>query len=402
MGNYRRGDPRAFPAHGLDSTAGRPIAAPGPDAPEAHSAARPAGTSSGETAPGGHDPDWAGGLPRPELGDIRVTETGEWTERLGEVRTDLAIEAARARPGAIPGVEIDEERHAGVTVNRVRITTPEAEAKVGKRMGRYVTLEAPDLRRRSTQLLEQLARLVAEELGRMLQATPGLTDDTKLLVVGLGNWNATPDALGPRVVGNLLVTRHMKEQVPDDLKGGLRSVAAFAPGVLGLTGIETGEIIRGVVDRLRPDAVVAVDSLASRSIERILTTIQIADTGIHPGSGVGNDRGGLSEETLGCPVIALGVPTVVHATTIAYDTLELLAERLASDPAFKGRPGGGLAALRGEEKRHLIEQVLAPSVGDLMVTPKEIDVLMDDMAKVIAGGINAAVHPRVASQPALF
>jgi spore protease len=388
-------DPRGFPRHGLGGTADRPAAAPVAGGREASSAGRPVDppASSGPAAPRGPDPDGAAGLPRPEPGDMRGAEAGEWPERLGEVRTDLAIEAARSRPGSVPGVEIEEQRHDGVTVSRVRITTPEAEAAVGKRMGRYVTLDAPELRRRGTHLLEQLARLVADELGRLLD----LTDETSLLVVGLGNWQATPDALGPRVVNNLLVTRHLREQVPDDLRGGLRSVAAIAPGVLGLTGIETGEIIRGVVDRVRPDVVVAVDALASRSIERILTTIQLADTGIHPGSGVGNDRGGLNEETLGCPVVALGVPTVVHATTIAYDTIELLAERLAKDPAYRG-----LAALRGEERRRLIEQVLSPSVGDLMVTPKEIDVLMEDMAKVIAGGINAAVHPRVAGQPALF
>lgn len=328
-------------------------------------------------------------MTRPDPGDLRLSATGE-----RDVRTDLAIEAARARAETIPGVEIEEVRQEGVNVNRVHITTAEAAARVGKRLGRYVTIEAPELRRRSSHLLERLARLVAGELERLLP----LREETKLLVVGLGNWNATPDALGPRVVANLLVTRHLRDQVPDDLRGGLRSLAAFAPGVLGLTGLETGEIIRGVIDRVRPDAVVAVDALASRSIERILTTIQIADTGINPGSGVGNDRGGLTCETLGCPVVALGVPTVVHATTIAYDTLELLGEQLAAS----GGPGTGLALPHGEERRRLIEQVLNPSVGDLMVTPKEIDVLMDDMARVIAAGINAAVHPKVAAQASLL
>jgi spore protease len=217
--------------------------------------------------------------------------------------------------------------------------------------------------------------------------------------VGLGNWNATPDALGPRVVENLLVTRHLGKQVPANLAGSLRPVAAIAPGVLGLTGIETGDVIRGIVDRIRPDAVIAVDALATRSIDRILRTVQIADTGIRPGSGVGNRRAGIDRDTLGVPVVAVGVPTVVSAATIAGDAIELLAQRLeeASPSA-----ADALRDLLGDDRHDVISEVLAPAVGDLMVTPKEIDILIDDMARIVSAGINAALHPQVAAQDLLL
>ena len=309
-----------------------------------------------------------------------------------EVWTDLAVERIRA-PERIPGVAVEEDHRGLLQISRVRIESEEAELRVGKRRGRYITLEAPGLRRRNAALQEDTARALADELRSFLPEAA----DAEILVVGLGNWNATPDALGPRVVADLLITRHLREQVPEDLRGGLRSLCAVAPGVLGTTGIETGEIIRAIVDRIHPDAMIAVDALASRSIDRIAATIQLADTGIHPGSGVGNDRGDLSSETLGVPVIAVGVPTVVHAFTIASDTVDLLIQRIPRRPEF-----AGLRAMDPEEKRRLIAEVLTPSVGDLMVTPKEIDVLIEDMSRIIAAAINAAVHPKIAQQPTLF
>jgi len=324
-------------------------------------------------------------------GDDAPTLPGRGQARR-QVWTDLAVEAIRP-PERIPGVAVEEDHRGLLQISRVRIESEEAELRVGKRRGRYITLEAPGLRRRNAALQEDTARALADELRSFLPEDP----DAEILVVGLGNWNATPDALGPRVVGDLLITRHLRDQVPEDLRGGLRSLCAVAPGVLGTTGIETGEIIRAIVDRVKPDAMIAVDALASRSIERIAATIQLADTGIHPGSGVGNDRGDLSSETLGVPVIAVGVPTVVHAFTIASDTIDLLIQRIPRRAEF-----AGLRAMGSEEKRRLIAEVLTPSVGDLMVTPKEVDVLIEDMSRIIAAGINAAVHPKIAQQPTLF
>lgn len=312
-------------------------------------------------------------------------------------RTDLALEAHgyySRRTGGIPGVDVSQEKQGEVSVSRVRVLTPEAGQTIGKPPGNYITIEAGGLRNRSGTLREQVARTLAAKLAPLLD----LQDESHVLVVGLGNARATPDALGPKVVETLTVTRHLADYVPRDLRGGLRPLSALAPGVLGTTGIETVEIIEGVTARVRPDVIIAVDALASRSIERILTTIQIADTGLNPGGGVGNQRRPVNRDTLGIPVIAIGVPTVVHAVTIAMDTIELLTQRLRTSHPFYSY----LDRFDGSEKHNLVQEVLTPYVGDLMVTPKEIDMLVDDLAQVIAGGINAACHPRVADQERLI
>ena len=316
-----------------------------------------------------------------------------WWGPDGHPRTDLAVEAAAGRARTMPGVHIDESSESGVDITRVQVLDADGERVVGKPRGTYVTLDAPGLLQRDRQMQEAVARLLAREIGRLADLRG---PDSHVFVVGLGNWHATPDALGPKVVEAVLVTRHLQGQVPADTAGDVRPVSAIAPGVLGLTGIETSEIIRGIVDRTAPAAVIAVDALASRSIERLGRTIQVADTGIQPGSGVGNRRAALNEETLGTKVIAVGVPTVVHAATIASDTLDLLAEN-AGEPRY-----AALRELRGESRRELIARVLGPAVGDLMVTPKEIDALIHDLSRVIAAGINAAVHPRVAAQELLL
>lgn len=304
-------------------------------------------------------------------------------------RTDLALELVGGR-SHIPGVHMETHRLDGVTLTRIRVLDATGAQQVGKPPGRYITLEAPGLRQRSRRLQDQVAQVLAQELRSLLP----VREDATVFVVGPGNWRATPDALGPRVVERLLVTRHLWDQVPADLRGRLRPVCALAPGVLGITGIETGEIIRGVVDRLRPEAVIAVDALAARSVDRILTTIQIADTGIHPGSGVGNRRLAITRETLGVPTIAVGIPTVVHAFTIAYDTVDILVQKLAQTHRFYQLISG----MSGEEKQALIAEVLSPAVGDLMVTPKEIDVFIDELAGVLAQGINRALHAEVPAE----
>lgn len=306
-------------------------------------------------------------------------------------RSDLANEAREfiqsRRRGDIPGLEVEEYRTEACRVTRVRVVTQEASRIIAKPPGQYVTIEAPGLVKRCRDIQEEVAQVFVRELTRLMP----LDDDAEVFVAGLGNWQATPDSLGPRVVGQLLITRHLRGYVPADLRGGLRSVAAMAPGVMGLTGIETGEILWAITERIKPDVVIAIDALAARSAERILTTIQLADTGIHPGSGVGNKRQAITQETLGIPVIAVGVPTVVHASTIAYDTIELLVDK------FRGRARfyDIVSEMDAEDKRSLIDEVLAPSVGDLMVTPKEIDVLILEMSKVLAGALNAALHPRI-------
>jgi len=315
------------------------------------------------------------------------------------IRTDLALEAHEVvkerRAEEIPGVQSETRKTKNAVVTRMRILDSQGEQILGKVRGNYITIEAPDLKKRNKEVQEEVSRLIVEELEQILPPE----DNATFLVVGLGNWNATPDALGPRVVEKLLVTRHLFEHAPPELTGGMRPVSALSPGVLGLTGIETGEIIRGVVERIKPQAVIVIDALAARNTERISSTIQIADTGINPGAGVGNQRMAINQETLGVPVIAIGVPTVVHALTIINNALTILGEELGGNldrVKLNTDFSRTIRRLEEEEKDRLIAQTLSPSLGELIVTPKEIDVIIDDVSQVIAGGINGALHTGIA------
>lgn len=316
------------------------------------------------------------------------------------IRTDLAIEARELLMGEvrreIPGVQLDTEDMDDIHISRVEITTREAEKRMGKKQGKYITLEAPGLRQKNTELQERVARQFTEELLRIID----LGEDATVLVIGLGNWNVTPDALGPRVVKDLLVTRHILALEPETLGEGFRAVSALAPGVLGITGVETSEIIQGLVDKVKPDLLIAIDALAARSLNRLHTTIQIADTGITPGSGVGNKRLGISRETIGVPVIAVGVPTVVDAVTIADDLMSHLLSALMQEAGEKSPVYKVVRSIAEGDKRAVMAEVLEPYGGRLMVTPKEIDTLVEDMARLLAGAINAALHPAIASEEA--
>ncbi|KYZ77596.1 spore gernimation protein [Anaerosporomusa subterranea] len=286
----------------------------------------------------------------------------------------------------IPGVKVETIDDDDIVITRVHITTPEAEQIMGKRQGRYVTIEAPGLRYKNTPLQEDVMQHLAEEFAELT----GLAQNATILIVGLGNWNVTPDALGPKVVDKVVVTRHLQSMISPELKGGVRSVCAISPGVLGITGMETSDIIAGITARIKPDLVVAIDALAAASTQRVVTTIQLSNTGINPGSGVGNKRFGLNQESLGVPVVAIGIPTVVHASTIAMDTIDTLHQHAAFARYFKS-----MENLTDSDRQTIIRQVLPDTLGDLMVTPKEVDRLIDDMSIVVAGGINQALHPNI-------
>ena len=290
------------------------------------------------------------------------------------IRTDLAMEARELHP-SLSGVTEESEEHEGVAVTRIALTTDDAAARLEKRKGRYVTLDAPELSARPLDLFERVSRALSNELSRLME---GLGTCENVLVVGLGNRAITPDSLGPRVVESIYVTRHIKQYMPDALPGPVRAVSAVAPGVLGVTGVETMEIVRGVVEHCKPDLVIAVDALASRRAARISTTVQLTDAGINPGAGVGNNRTGLDRETLGVPVIAIGVPLVVFATTISQDTISLIADE---------------TGLHNDEERlkELAAKVIAEHIGELIVTPKEIDSIVADMTRIVADGINMAL-----------
>ncbi len=287
-----------------------------------------------------------------------------------QVRTDMALEARDIVRGEaaqdVPGVHVEDLRESGFTVTRVRIATADAERLMGKPRGHYITIDVPRFRDRDSDLRDRVTDALTRELTRFLTRPR----DEQILVVGLGNWNATPDALGPRVVDRLLVTRHLGEVVPADIRQRMRAVAAVAPGVLGTTGIETVDIVRGIVQQTHPTMVVAIDALAASRAERLVASIQVADSGIHPGSGVGNRRHGLTRETLGVPVLAVGVPTVVQAGSIVFQALGLLVESLGADHAFYRI----VQEMSRTEQRQLIDEVIGPTMSDLMVTPKDLSV----------------------------
>ena len=284
--------------------------------------------------------------------------------------TDLALEARGSLP--VEGVKLKD----GIERTVVRISTQDMAQDLGRPSGTDVTLSCRQAMTIALDVRSALSRELSKTIREMLPDEPG-----NVLVAGLGNRNVTPDALGPRTVERVLVTRHMQGCLPDDAAGRLSSVCALAPGVLGVTGIETAEVLRGMTEHVKPDAVIAVDALAARNTSRICSTIQVADTGIVPGSGVGNHQKALTWETLGIPVIAVGVPMVVYASTIAGDALTDLV-----------RSGGGSEADE-ETLTRSVERVVSERLGDLIVTPREVDALVERMAGILAEGINLALHP---------
>ncbi len=309
------------------------------------------------------------------------------------IRTDLAMEARemaqdKGKPD-IPGVVVVDFNREDIKVTRVEIVSPQGEARLGKPQGNYITLEIPGMDERDPAYDEKVSQQLADEIKRLVK----LDKKSTVLVVGLGNWNVTPDAIGPKVVDKLMVTRHIFEFIPDQVDDRMRPLCAVAPGVLGITGIETGEIVKGIVDKVKPDLVIAIDALASRKTERIGTTIQIADTGINPGSGVGNKRMGLSKETLGVETLAIGIPTVVYAHTIGRDSIEMLVHELASQTGAGSELHRVLIKMDEKQLDSIVSEVLAEGLGDLVVTPKEVDKLIDSVVSIIADGINLAVHP---------
>jgi spore protease len=316
------------------------------------------------------------------------------------VRTDLALEARdmaiEAQGGEIPGVKSEVDEDDGIKVTKIDIENEAASRAIGKMQGHYITLEVPDLRHKDSVLQDRVATRFAQEFEAFLQKL-GISNKAKALIIGLGNSNVTPDALGPLVVENMLVTRHLFELMPDQVSPGYRPVSAIAPGVLGTTGIESSEIVLGIVEKSKPDFIIAIDALASQSLERVNTTIQIGDTGIHPGSGIGNKRKGLTKEILGVPVIAIGCPTVVFASTMVNNCMDLLQKHFAKETQESHKIMGMIGNLEEEERLSLVREVLNPIGHDLLVTPKEIDQFIEDIANIIASGLNAALHEAISA-----
>ena len=292
------------------------------------------------------------------------------------IRTDLALETTERfaeENTEIRGVEIqeeyDEEKDVRTTV--VKIVTENGAKAMGRPQGTYITIEAPDL----SEPDEDYHREISEEISVYLKQLIDLKKEKSILVVGLGNAGITADALGPHVVDNLRMTRHIIREY--GLRGitheKMHCVSGIVPGVMAQTGMETAEIIQGVVAETKPDVVIAIDALAARSVRRLNRTIQITDTGIHPGSGVGNHRNGLTEENLQVKVIGIGVPTVVDAATIVLDSMAHL-----------------LDALEEAEQKEFLEEMIAPNLYSMFVTPKDVDETVKYLSFTISEGLNIA------------
>jgi spore protease len=312
---------------------------------------------------------------------------------INNIRTDLAVEAKQIyeekNKEKIPGVDIKEYYEEDLKITEVAILDDIGEKVMGKPKGKYITIDIPEVSNYDSDTLDEISGALAKTLSPLVNLKESMT----ALVVGLGNWNVTPDALGPKVISKLMVTRHLKQFIPDSIDEGIRPVCAIAPGVLGLTGIETGEIIKSLVDKIKPNLIICIDALASRKMDRVNRTIQIGNTGISPGSGVGNKRMEISEKTLGIPVIAIGVPTVVDAATMANDTIDMVLEQMIKSSSSGSEFYNMLKSINKDEKQIMIREILDPYFGNLMVTPKEVDMIIDCVSKIIANGINIALQP---------
>ena len=308
-------------------------------------------------------------------------------------RTDLALERrdlynkAHNIENDIEGIETEEEKiDDNILVSRVKITNEKGEEAIGKKKGNYITVDVKNLKIANEEEIQKTSEVVTKELKSLL--AKHIAEKDSILVVGLGNIYVTPDALGPKVINEIDITRHLLEYMPEVLDKNTREVSAISPGVLGTTGIETMEILKGIVDNVKPKLVIIIDALASRNIERISSSVQLADTGIVPGAGVGNTRKELTKNTLGIPVIAIGIPTVVEAATIAADSLTLFIKKVQDE----GESNDFLNKLQEEDKYKIIKEILTPEEYNFIVTPKEIDGLIEKMKDVVARGINFAVN----------
>lgn len=310
------------------------------------------------------------------------------------MKTDLVIEVAEALTkdtNTIQGINLKITEYDNATLTWVEILNEDGEKNMGKPIGSYVTIESESMKENDVEMHEKITDIFSESLVKICN----LQQNSKILIVGLGNQNVTPDALGPKVVSKILVTRHIKQSLPDTINEGVRPVSAISPGVMGTTGMETAEIIKGIVDRLKPNLVIAIDALASRKVSRINSTIQMSNTGVSPGAGMGNKRKTINKEYLGVPVVAIGVPTVVDAGTLVNDTLDLIIDNFINEAKSNPIFYEVIKNIDKEEKYDIINNVMNSDIGNMFVTPKEVDAVIERLSKIIANSINIAMHPSI-------
>ena len=322
--------------------------------------------------------------------------------RTFEIRTDLALEKkedAAEKAKELSGVSMREwyREESRVKLTKVEILNEEGSRAMGKAVGTYITLEAGQMALKDEDYHRQVSAELAVQLKNLAEGREKRI--RHLLVVGLGNSSVTPDSLGPRVIGNLNVTRHLDMEYGAGFlrERGMIAVSGIVPGVMAQTGMETAEIVRGIISQTKPDCMIAIDALAARSVRRLGTTIQLTDTGIHPGSGVGNHRRALTEESLGIPVLAIGVPTVVGAAAIVQDTVQAMIRVLKGESSTQ-EAGDYLENLESEEQYQLIRELLEPEFGPFYVTPPDID----ETVKAMSYTISEAIHQAFLPQPSFL
>lgn len=306
-------------------------------------------------------------------------------------RTDLADERAdifkknNNITNEIDGIEVNVKEEGNVKITEVKVINENGANSIGKPIGNYITIDIKKLKVATDEEIENYGNTLSNELKKLIDMHSSKQDE--ILVVGLGNIYVTPDSLGPKVINEIDVTRHLLKYMPEVLEKDTRSVSAISPGVLGTTGMETLEIVTGIVENVKPKLIIVIDALASRSMDRISSSIQLADTGIVPGAGVGNTRKELSQNTLNIPVIALGIPTVVESAVLVNDCLNLFITKLQEE----AKSNDYLNSLKEQDNYEEIKESLIPNDYNMIVTPKEIDDLIENMKDVVARGINFAV-----------
>jgi len=332
------------------------------------------------------------------------------------IRTDLAIESKEiCNTSQIDGVKIITQDFKNIKVTSVKIINQIGEKNLNKPKGNYITIECPLLNKNSIDYRDQIIKILSDNLKNLIENldNPRNNSSTKknkrenILIIGLGNWNITADSLGPKTISKVLVTRHIKKFIPKELelKNSIKTISAISPGVLGITGIETYEIIKGLKEKLNPDLIIIIDSLAARNISRINSTIQISDTGITPGSGINNINNkkqnlDLNKKNLGCDIISIGVPTVIDAGTLISDTIDKILDImiLSNKKSFEQDFFMALDKLDSQKKYNLIKKILSPYENNMFVTPKEVDDIIERLSNIIANAINIALHEKITLQ----
>ena len=284
-----------------------------------------------------------------------------------------------------PDIDFKQIEKFNVKISKIKVKNKRGEELIGKKIGYYSTLELKKISYYDNEIMDKISLLIGEVLKEFIHMTPNKT----ALVIGLGNWNITSDSLGPKVISKLLVTRHFKKNAPE-LGEDFSSVCALSPGVLGITGIETGEIVKSLVDKINPDYVICVDSLAARKVSRLNTTIQIGNTGINPGAGVNNHRMPLNEETLGVPVIAIGIPTVVDILTVVKESIDLIITDIFEQTGDENLEKN---FIDNKDTIEMLRTNILDSMGEMIVAPKDVEFIIESMSKMIAMGINIALNP---------